>query len=199
MKKWMIAALSGLVLAVCGNAAMAQQAMGKIVLEIKPFSTEVTLKKKVEATLRTGGLEWGAKDGQVVATMVNKRFINFEMPNFTRFDSKTEIDVPAGDYAITGIGFVPSTSFSPEKALAKGAFFNERVMTFKVEPGKTSTITMRPVIQKNATFLLNFFQPALLTTVSSEGVESAEVSIVAKNEKSIAWPAYTGPLKFVAK
>lgn len=106
---------------------------------------------------------------------------------------------PAGDYAITGIGFVPSTSFSPEKALAKGAFFNERVMTFKVEPGKTSTITMRPVIQKNATFLLNFFQPALLTTVSSEGVESAEVSIVAKNEKSIAWPAYTGPLKFVAK
>ena len=36
----MIAALSGLVLAVCGNAAMAQQAMGKIVLEINPFSTE---------------------------------------------------------------------------------------------------------------------------------------------------------------
>lgn len=199
MKKWMIAALSGLALAVCGNAAMAQQAMGKIVLDIKPFSTEVTLKKKVEATLKTGGLEWGAKDGQVVITMVNKRFINFDMPNFTRFDSKTEIDVPAGEYAITAVGFIPTTSFSPEKALAKGAFFNERVLTLKVEAGKASTITIRPVIQKSATFLLDFFQPALLTTVSSEGVDSAEVSIAAKNDKSIAWPAYTGPLKFVAK
>jgi hypothetical protein len=199
MKHRIIVVLSGLLLALCGNVAVAQQAMGKIVLDIKPFSTEVTLKKKVEATLKTGGLEWGAKDGQVVITMVNKRFVNFDMPNFTRFDSKTEIDVPAGDYSITAIGFIPSTSFSPEKALAKGAFFNERIVSFKVEAGKASTITIRPVIQKNATFLLDFFQPALLTTVTSEGVDSPEVSIAAKNDKSIAWPAYTGPLKFVAK
>ncbi len=196
MKNRYIAFLAGLFFAMSSVSAFAQQAVGKLMVDIQPFTSEVKLKKKVETTLKSGGLEWGAKDGQVVFSMVNKRFVNFDMPNFTRYGTQTTIDLPAGDYTVTGIGLIPSTGFSPEKILAKGAYINEKIMSFRVEAGKTTTITIRPVIQKNATFFLNFFMPELLVTTALDEVKSAEVSVVAKNEKSLPWASYTGPLKF---
>lgn len=175
----------------------AQQAMGKLMVDIQPFTSEVKLKKKVETTLKSGGLEWGAKDGLVVFTMVNKRFVNFDMPNFTRYGEQATIDLPAGDYTITGIGLTPSTGFSPEKILAKGAYFNEKIMSFRIEADQTSKIVIRPVIQKNATFFLNYFMPELLaSTMAADGSKSPEISIIAKNQNSLPWSSYTGPLKF---
>jgi len=196
MKNRLVALLLGSLFLVASMSTSAQQAMGKLTVDIQPFTSEVTLKKKVETTLKSGGLEWGAKDGQVVFTMVNKRFVNFDMPNFTRYGSQTTIDLPVGDYTVTGIGLIPSTGFSPEKILAKGAYFNEKIMSFRIEADKTSTITIRPVIQKNATFFVNYFMPELLTKISLDGVTSSEVSIIEKNEKSLPWATYTGPLKF---
>lgn len=197
MKNRLIATSLAAFFLLSSMSAAAQQAMGKLVVDIQAFTSEVKLKKKVETTLKSGGLEWGAKDGQVVFTMVNKRFVNFDMPNFTRYGTQTTIDLPAGDYTITGIGLIPSTGFSPEKILAKGAYFNEKVMSFRIEADKTSTIVIRPVIQKNATFFLNYFMPELLTTTTApDGTSSSEVSIIAKSDSSLPWSTYTGPLKF---
>lgn len=187
------------VLVVSSFSASAQQAAGKLRVEILPFSSEIELKEKVKKQLESGGLEWGAKDGQLVFTMVNKRFINFDLPNFTRYGTDTSIELPVGEYSVTGIGLIPSTAFSPEKILAKGAYFNEKVMTFNVEEGKTTTVKVRPVIRKNATFFLNYFMPELLVSIAPEGGEfGPEVSVIAKTESSVPWPAYNGPLKFQA-
>ncbi len=175
------------------------QGNGRLVVDIKEFSSEVVLKKKIEDLLKSGGLEWGAKDGMVVFTMVSKRFVNFDMPNFTRYGTQTEIELPAGNYSITGIGFIPTTSFSAEKALNKGAYINDKVMSFTLQPGKTTTISVKPIIQKNATFFINFFLPELLTSITSDGVTGSPVSVIAKTEASLPWATYTGPLKFKTK
>jgi len=181
------------------QTALAQQATGKLKVVIEPFSSEIQLKKKIQTQLESGGLEWGAKDGLLVFTMVNKRFINFDLPQFTRYGTDVTMDLPAGDYSVTGIGLIPSTAFSPEKILAKGAYFNEKVMAYRVEEGKTVTVKVRPVIRKNATFFLNFYLPELLVSIAQEGEEfGQEVSVVAKTESSVDWPAYNGPLKFQA-
>lgn len=198
MKRLIVATL-GLYMALSSGLAMAQQAMGKLVVDIQPFTSEVKLKKKIETTLKSGGIEWGAKDGQVVITAVNKRFVNFDIPNFTRYGTQTTIDLPAGDYSITTVGLIPSTAFSPEKILAKGGYFNVDVMSFRIEPEKTTTISIRPVIQKSSTLFLKFFIPELLTTISHEGVTSPEVSILEKSDKTVAWPDYSGSLKFEVK
>ena len=193
-------ALAALVAAsFAASIACAQQQTGKLRVEIQPFSSEIELKEKVKKQLESGGLEWGAKDGQLVFTMVNKRFINFDLPHFTRYGADETIELPAGEYTVTGIGLIPSTAFSPEKILAKGAYFNEQVMAFTIEEGKTTTVKVRPVIRKNATFFLNYFLPELLVSIAREGAEfGPEVSIIAKTESSVPWPAYNGPLKFQA-
>ena len=75
----------------------------------------------------------------------------------------------------------------------------EKVMAFTIKQGKTTTVKVRPVIRKNATFFLNFFLPELLVSIAQEGAEfGPEVSVIAKTESSVPWPAYNGPLKFQA-
>jgi hypothetical protein len=181
-----------------GAFAQVPPATGKLTLQLDPFTSEVPLKKKIESQLKSGGLEWGAKDGQVVLTMLNKRFVNFDLNNFTRYGSETTVDLPAGEYRLSGVGFVPSTSFSVEKAVARGAFVNENVLVFKIEPGQSTILKIRPIIQRDATFFVNYFAPDLLTTVIQGETKSAEVNVCGKNSASITWPNYNGPLKFVA-
>jgi hypothetical protein len=201
MKSAFLITLASVLLAGSGMAAAqsAPAANGTLTVDFKEFTSEVKLKPKVEKILKTGGIEWGAKDGQVVFTMVSKRFINFDMPQFTRYGMQASVPLPAGEYALTGVGFMPVTAFSTEKMLEKGGYFNDNVMRFKVEPGKVTTLSIRPVIQKTNTFFLKFFQPALLTTAITDQGKSEEVSIVAKTDKSILWPNYNGPLKFAVK
>jgi hypothetical protein len=178
------------------RAQTAQAPTGTLTVDIVNFTSEIKLKPKIEKALKSGGLEWGVKDGLVLFSMVNKRFVNFDMPQFSRYATQTSVTVPAGDYAITGIGFIPTTSFSVDKMLAKGAFFNEQVIRFKIEAGRTTTLTIRPVIEKRTTLLIKFFQPELMASVTTAGGKSEEVNIVAKTDKSILWPDYSGPLKF---
>ena len=135
--------LVGLFIAFNSMAAVAQQVNGKLTVDIQLFTSEVKLKPKVEAILKGGGLEWGAKDGQVVFTMVNKRFINFDIQNYTAYGKQNTIDLPVGDYTISGVGIIPSTGFSPEKILAKGAYINEKIMSIRIEADKTSAIKHR--------------------------------------------------------
>ncbi|QDA56831.1 hypothetical protein [Thermomonas aquatica] len=198
MTKFWTGALLALAM-VCSGNAHAQQETGKLVVDVAPFTSERELPKKVDKQLRSGGLEWGVKDGLVVFTMVAKQFIDYPINHMTRYGQSETLDLPAGDYRITGIGLEMTTSFSVQKILDKGAYVNEDVMTFRIEPGQTTTLHIKPVIYKDATFAVNFWMPTLMASVATADGTATETALNKRIETSIAWPQYKGPLKFVAK
>jgi hypothetical protein len=172
-------------------------ATGTLKVDVLKFRSEVTLQRKVISQLESGAIEWGLKDDLLVFTMVNKRFIDFNIAHMTRYGTAETLQLPAGTYRITGVGLEMHTAFSPEKILAKGAYVNEDVVTFTIEPGKTTTLTIDPVIKGDNTFFLKFFMPALATTVTPEGGTPTQPRILNQREAtSIAWPQYNGALKF---
>ncbi|MBL8299708.1 MAG: hypothetical protein JNN30_15335 [Rhodanobacteraceae bacterium] len=187
------------VLALTSLSVCAQQATGTLNFEVKPFTSEVELKPKIQSQLESGGIEWGVKDGQVVITMVNKRFVDFDISHMTRFGKSEQVTLPAGNYRVTAIGLEMHTAFSVEKVLNKGAYVNEDVLSFSIEEGKTTTLSVLPVIRKDMTFFVKWYMPALLTSVVTDAGSGSEKVINARGEGSIAWPKYSGALKFVAK
>jgi len=178
-------------------AAIAMSAgEGTLVVDAKAFTSEIPLDKKVEDQLRGAGIEWGVKDGLFVQTGVNKQFVNFDISNLTRYGQNKSVAVPAGDYSITCIGMIPHTAFSVQSILNKSAYVNENIIHFHVDAGKTTTLTIQPIMMKNETFFLTFYIPQLMTSVTTEAGTTSPVSINAKTSASIAWPDYKGPLKF---
>ena len=187
------------VLFIVASPAFAQDAAtGTLVLDVKPFQSEITLKPKIQSQLESGGIEWGLKDGKMVVPLINKRFVDFDISHMTRFGRSETLTVPAGEYTITSIGLEMHTAFSPEKVLAKGAYVNRDVLKFTVEPGKTTTVTMLPIIARDMTFLIEWYMPALRTTVTTDAGTTEPVAINLRTDASIAWPAYDGALKFKA-
>lgn len=181
------------------HAATAQENTGTLVVNIQQFTSEKPLPKKVDKQLKNGGLEWGVKDDLVVFTMVNKQFIDYPINHMTRYGQSETLTLPAGEYRVTGIGLELSAGFNVQKILDRGAFVNENVMAFRIEPGKTTTININPVIYKDAAFVVNFWVPTLMASVQSEGGATDATALNTRTEASIGWPQYTGPLKFVAK
>jgi hypothetical protein len=172
---------------------------GTLIVEIKPFSSEKELPKKVVKQLKSGMLEWGQRDRQLVFTLVNRRFLDFPVNHTTRYGSSEQLSLPAGEYKVTGVGIEMSTGFSVDKILERGAFFNDDILTFRIEPGKTTTLTINPVIKIDRTFAVNFWMPSMMTSVNDGTTVTPEVALNDRNDKSIPWPQYTGPLKFVSK
>ncbi len=181
------------------DAVLEPQAQGTLVIEIKPFSSEKELPKKVTKQLQSGMLEWGQRDRQLVFTLVNKRFLDFPVNHTTRYGSNEQLSLPAGEYKVTGVGLEMSSSLSVDKVLERGAFFNDDILTFRIEPGKTTRLTINPVIKIDRTFAVNFWMPSLMASVNDGTSATPEISLNDRNEKSVPWPQYTGPLKFVAK
>ncbi|MFC5570557.1 hypothetical protein ACFPN1_10850 [Lysobacter yangpyeongensis] len=210
MKLIFKSALAALCLTVC-QLATAQDAaapvaapvtvpagMGTLVVDVNQFTSEKELPKKVNKQLANGGLEWGIKDNQIVFTMVGKQFLDFPINHMTRYGQNESLQLPAGEYRITGIGLEAVVGFSVQKILDKGAYVNENVMTFTIEPGKTTTLNIKPVIYKDNA-IVTWYMPTLVGTTRSEAGTSTEVQINTRTDASIAWPQYNGPLKFVAK
>jgi hypothetical protein len=180
-------------------ALTAQAATGTLVFDVKPFTSKVKLKEKIENRLKSGGIEWGAADGQLVVATVNKRFIRFELPHMTRYGESKTLELAPGTYTIHCAAFIPEGGLSVEKALAKGAFFNLDQMTFEIVEGKTTTLEVHPTIESESTFLLKFFMPELQVKLVEEGVVKQEAVINNRVESSIAWNDYNGPLKFTTE
>lgn len=177
-------------------ALSAQETTGTLVFDVKPFTSNVKLKEKIENRLKTGGIEWGIADGQLVVTLVNKRFIAFEIPNMTRYGESKTLQVPAGSYKLHCIGFVPEGGFSVEKALSKGAWFNLDLTTFEIPAGKTVTIEVYPTMDSESTFFLKFYLPQLKLRIVADGQSSGDLIINHRGLAAIAWDDYNGPLKF---
>ena len=205
MRKWMLGLLlqAGMVVSVSAQEQApppsASGETGTLVVEIKPFTSEQELPAKAVEQLKSGGLEWGVRDGKVVFTMVGKQFIDFPINHMTRYGQQESLPLPAGEYRVTGIGLEMHTSFSVKKVLERGAFFNEDAVVFRIEPGKTTTVSINPVIRKDAIFGSTFYVPTLMASVRDDAGETPAVALNVRGPASIAWPQYTGPLKFVAK
>lgn len=177
----------------------AQVGTGTLVVDVKPFQSEKDLPKKVVRQLQNGGLEWGIRDNDLVFTMVAKQYIDFPISHLTRYGTSETLTLPAGEYRITGIGLEMNTAFSVEKVLEKGAYVNENIVVFRIEPGKTTTLSIVPQIMIDRTFAVNFWMPSMLTSVSDGTTTTEPVALNDRHEHSIIWPNYTGPLKFVPK
>ncbi|MET0808722.1 MAG: hypothetical protein ABWX93_08210 [Pseudoxanthomonas sp.] len=172
---------------------------GTLLVDIKPFSSEKELPKKVDKQLRSGGLEWGIRDNLIVFTMVNKQFIDFPISHLTRYGQSETLTLPAGEYRITGIGMEMTAGFNVQKILDRGAFVNNDVIVFRIEEGKATTLSINPVIRKDNAFVVDFWMPSMMASVAGGGGTGEEKALNLRGDASIAWPQYTGPLKFVAK
>ena len=179
----------------------AAQETGTLVVDIKPFHSERELPKKVETQLKNGGLEWGQRDGQLVFSSMNKRFIDFPLNHITRFGQSESLQLAPGEYTVTGIGLNVSMGFNPQKIVDRGGYINEHVMKLHIEAGKTTTLSIDPVIFRDGAFVIDIYQPTLNATVTApDGSTSAEpVGLNRQSETSVNWGKYNGPLKFVAK
>lgn len=191
--------VAALVLSVCVSQPVLAQAMGTLAFDVQPFTSEVELKEKIEKQLKSGGLEWGVNGNQLVVTLVNKRFIQADVPHLTRYGERKEIQLPAGDYTLTCVGLIPEGGLSVDKVLSKGAYFNTDVLSFTIEPGQTTVLDVSSVIRKENTFLLKFFVPEVSVNVIANDIEFGAVPINLRDDKSVAWEDYAGPLKFVAE
>lgn len=185
--------------AVPGTPVAAATGTGTLVVDIKAFTSEKELPKKVEKQLKNGGLEWGVRDGLIVFTMVGKQFVDFPITHMTRYGQSESLTLPAGEYRITGIGLEMTAGFSVQKILDRGAFVNEDVIAFRIESGKTTTLSINPVIKRDNAFVVDYWMPTLMASVASEPGPVEEKALNVRGERSIAWPNYGGPLKFVAK
>ena len=181
------------------SSALAQGATGKLVFDVKAFTSEINLKPKIEQQLASGGLEWGVVSRQLVVTLVNKRFIGVDLPNLTRYGDRKELDLEPGDYTLACVGLIPEGGLSVEKVLDKGAYFNLDVLHFTIAAGKTTALEVYPAIRKHNTFFLKFFLPEILVKVVAEGAPAAEAVINTRGDASVPWSQYDGPLKFRAK
>lgn len=144
-------------------------------------------------------LEWGIRDRMLVFTLVNRRFLDFPIDHSTRYGSSEQLSLAAGEYSITGVGLEMSTGFNPEKILERGAFFNENIVTFRIEPGKTTTLSINPIIRIDRTFAINFWMPSMMAAVNSGEGTTTPIALNDRSDASVPWPQYNGPLKFLAK
>ena len=184
---------------VVGGVRAEDGANGKLVFDVKPFTTEIELKPKIENQLKAGGIEWGMSGNQLVVTLVNKQFLRAEISNFTRYGEQKTLDLPPGDYTLTCVGFVPETAFSVEKMLSKAAFFNLDRLAFQVAADDTTVLELHPVMRKHSNLMTKFFQPDILVKVVRNGETVAEAVINTRTAESIAWDDYSGPLKYEGK
>ena len=181
------------------SSVFAQGGTGRLVFDVKAFTSEIDLKPKIEKQLKSGGIDWGVAEKQLVVTLVNKRFIGVDIPNLTRFGDRKEIDLPPGNYALTCVGLIPEGGLSVEKVLDKGAYFNMDVVHFTIASGKTTVLEAYPAIRRHNTFFLKFFIPEIEIKVIVDGVAADDAVINTRGDKSVPWTEYTGPLKFKAQ
>lgn len=182
-----------------GSPLYAEGETGTLVMDVKPFTSEIKLKKKVLRQLESGGLVWGVADKQLVFTQVNRRFINFELSQMTRYGTRKELKLPAGTYRIHCAAMIYKGGLSVEKVLRKGAYFNIDAFSFTISPGKVTTLEVLPIIQKSRTVLTKVYMPDIKVKVMESGVIKGEKTVNHKVDSSVPWEKYDGPLKFKSK
>lgn len=178
------------------------QQSGTLVFDLKNYTSDAKIPKKNQKALEHAGLRWGMLDNSVLISFVNEKYVKADLPYLTRFGEQKTLEMKAGHYTITCIGFeFDSASLDVDKALAKSAFFNNDVLTFTVLPGKTTILEISPIYKAESQWrvltMLTMFIPDLKVRVLEDGTPKGEdVVINRRTAKSVAWNDYHGPLKF---
>lgn len=168
---------------------------GTLVFEVKPFSSQVDLEVKVYEELASGGVKWGAQNGRLVVSMVNPRFIHFDLPYVTGHGNRQTIELPPGSYDLSCVGYIAAGKGNVEKELRKGAYFNLDVLSFRVAAGRTTLLEVTPVVRAHSEAFVEYPMPELLVKVTEDGVVGAEVVINERTGASVPWDNYEGSLK----
>jgi hypothetical protein len=195
MTKRAIPLLSVLAAGLATALAQGDEPRGSVAFDVKPFTSQVELEEKVRNELASGGIKWGAQDGQLVVSMVNPRFIHFDLPYVTGYGNRREIELPPGVYRLSCVGYIAEGGFSIEKALRKGAYFNLDVLSFRVAAGKTTVLEVEPRVRAHSEAFVKYVLPELLVKVTEDGVAGAEAVINERTGTSVPWDNYEGALK----
>ena len=193
----------GLGLTALGTArpAFGQQS-GTLVFDLKNYTSNAKMPKNAQKELAHAGIHWGILDNAVLIPLVNQKYVKAETPYLTRFGEQKTLEMKAGRYTITCIGYeIRSGSADIDKVLAKNAFFNNDFVTFTVLPGKATTLEISPVYQAESKWVVlskfTMFLPDLKVRVLEDGTPTGEEVVISqRTAKSVAWDDYHGPLKF---
>jgi hypothetical protein len=178
------------------------QQTGTLVFDLKNYTSDTKLPKKVEKNLQHGGIQWGMLDKTMLISFVNMQFVKADIPYLTRFGEQKTLELAPGRYTLTCIGYeFDSTSSNVDKVLAKSAFFNKEVLTFAVLPGKATTLQISPILEPESKWRglgkITFFVPDLKVQVLEDGAATGEELVInRRTASSVAWDDYHGPLKF---
>ena len=180
--------------------AQAEDAKGELIFDVKAFTSDVKMKKKILNQLKNGGLEWGMVENELVVTMVNRKFVKPNLGQLTRFGEQTSLKLDPGTYTLTCIGYwYRSYSRNIEEVLRESAFFNLAVASFTIYPDKTTRIEVLPTFQKRTEsgfwVKVKVFSPDLLVTIFEGSEKTFYGYISSQLEESISWDDYSGPLK----
>ena len=179
------------------------QQTGKLVLEMENYTSNTKIPKNSQKQLEHAGIRWGVLDSNtLLIPLVNQRYVNADTPYLTRFGEQKELEVKAGEYTVTCIGFeFDAMSRDPDKVISKSGFYNIDVLKFAIMPGKTTTLEISPILvpesQSRLWAKFTMFLPDLRVRVLVDGAPTGEAVVISRRtDKSVAWNDYKGPLKF---
>ena len=179
----------------CVPRAFAQET-GTLNVDVKPYESEVKIKKNIAKQLEHGGIRWGFLDDELIVPLISEKYVKPELPHFTRYGESDEIELAPGDYEITSIGYEQKElSRNIDKVLSKSAYFNQRILSFSIQPGATTTLEILPRFKKTGK-LIKVFMPDLHVKVVVAGAVKGEAVINERTSSSVPWDDYSGPLKF---
>lgn len=186
-------------------ACLAQTATGTLVMEVDKLQSEVPLSKELQELIRTGGVDWGIKGNELVLTVVDTRYLDFDYGFTTRYGYRHALQLPVGTYRITAVSREPRRSYSEQRLLDRATFVNRNVASFTIEAGKTVTVRVGPVIMDEDALNPAVFIPTLFASVSSAdggapgGAAPRRKAVTLRDYSSTAWPDYRGPIKFIPR
>lgn len=186
-------------------ACLAQAATGTLVMEVDKLQSEVPLSKDLQELIRTGGVDWGIKGNELVLTVVDTRYLDFDYGFTTRYGYRHALQLPVGTYRITAVSREPRRSYSEQRLLDRATFVNRNVASFTIEAGKTVTLQVGPVILDEDALNPAVFIPTLFASVSSAdgdapgGAAPRRKAVTLRDNSSTAWPDYRGPIKFIPR
>lgn len=186
-------------------ACLAETATGTLVMEVDKLQSEVPLSKDLQELIRTGGVDWGIKGNELVLTVVDTRYLDFDYGFTTRYGYRHALQLPVGTYRITAVSREPRRSYSEQRLLDRATFVNRNVASFTIEAGKTVTLQVGPVILDEDALNPAVFIPTLFAGVSSAdgdapgGAAPRRKAVTLRDNTSTAWPDYRGPIKFIPR
>jgi hypothetical protein len=198
----LVALLSG------SGTCMADTPTGTLVMQVERLQSDVVLSKELKQQIKTGGIAWGVNGKTLVVTVVDPRYLEFDYGFTTRFGYKHALQLPVGTYQLTVVSREPRRSYSEERLLDRATYLNEDVAVVKIEPGRTTTLEVEPVILDEDSLNPTPFIPTVFAAVAAPadtdaGAEKSaapkRLPISLRDGKSVAWPDYHGPLKFIPR